>query len=159
MLTETGRVVAVEADGLWVQTVRQSTCGSCAAQAGCGHGLMNRMSAQRQLGLVRALADPAQLAACRIDDEVRIALPESVVLQASALVYVLPLLTLLAGAVAMNALWPAGGDLASVAGAVLGLGAGFLSVRWHARRHRNDRRFQPALVEVLPRATQSLQLA
>ena len=44
MLIETGRVVAVEAneEALWVETIRQSTCGSCAANKGCGHGLLNR---------------------------------------------------------------------------------------------------------------------
>ena len=29
MLTETGRVVAVDDDGLWVETVRRSTCNAC----------------------------------------------------------------------------------------------------------------------------------
>ena len=40
MLTETGRVVAVDDDGLWVETVRRSTCNACGVRQGCGHGLL-----------------------------------------------------------------------------------------------------------------------
>ena len=55
MLVETGRVVAVEEDSLWVETIRQSTCGSCAAQKGCGHGLLNRY-ADGKRGYIQHLA-------------------------------------------------------------------------------------------------------
>ena len=43
MLLETGRVVAVDADSVWVETIRRTTCGSCAVQKGCGHGLLNQL--------------------------------------------------------------------------------------------------------------------
>jgi len=36
MLRESGRVVAIESDAVWVETIRSSLCGSCAAKAGCG---------------------------------------------------------------------------------------------------------------------------
>ncbi|WP_300492285.1 SoxR reducing system RseC family protein, partial [uncultured Alcanivorax sp.] len=48
MLLEQGTVVAVEADAIWVETVRASTCGACKAKAGCGHHLVNQQqSGQR----------------------------------------------------------------------------------------------------------------
>ena len=71
MLIETGRVVAVDAQGLWVETIRQSTCGSCAARSGCGHGLLNRMSDGRQ-GYIRVLPGDQSIESVRINDQVLI---------------------------------------------------------------------------------------
>ena len=36
-IVETGRVVALEGAAVWVETIRSSACGSCAARSGCGH--------------------------------------------------------------------------------------------------------------------------
>ena len=58
MLTEVGRVIAVERDGLWVETIRSSTCGSCGARKACGHGLANQMR-DGERGLVRVLPGDA----------------------------------------------------------------------------------------------------
>ena len=37
-LSETGRVVAVEPDAVWIEADRSAACGKCAARAGCGQG-------------------------------------------------------------------------------------------------------------------------
>ena len=152
MLVETGRVVAVEPEALWVETIRQSTCGSCAANKGCGHGLLNRIGDGRT-GYVRVLPGPTGTAGCAVDDQVRISIPEQVILRGSLVVYVLPLLFMLGGAAGADGLWPAGSQLASVCGAAVGLALGFAAVRWHAWRHRQDTALQPTLLEVLPRAS------
>ena len=96
MLTETGRVVAVEPDSLWVETIRRSTCGSCAVQKGCGHGLINQMS-DGSRSYVRVLPGKLAPSACSIDDEVRISIPEDVIVRGSLIVYIVPLLMMLAG--------------------------------------------------------------
>ncbi len=160
MLIETGRVVAVEAaqESLWVETIRQSTCGSCAANKGCGHGLLNRI-ADGRTGYVRVLSGVVAAAQCSVDDQVRISIPEQVILRGSVVVYLLPLLCMLAGAAAADLLWPGHHELAAVAGAAGGLAAGFALVRWHAWRHRQDRALQPTLLEVLPRANLAVHLA
>ncbi|RLQ21496.1 transcriptional regulator [Seongchinamella sediminis] len=150
MVTETGRVVAVESDGVWVETIRQSTCGSCAAQKGCGHGLMNRIGDGRR-SLIRALPGKLAAADCQVDDQVRISIPEAVILRGSLLVYILPLLVMLGGAAGGSALFPDSGDLAAALGATGGFFLGFALVRLHAHRHRDDRSLQPTLVEVLHR--------
>jgi sigma-E factor negative regulatory protein RseC len=148
MLTETGRVVAVEKDGLWVETIRRSTCGSCAAQKGCGHGLLNRIADGRR-NYVRVLAPGPAIAACAVDDRVRISIPDQVILRGSVVVYVLPLLSMLSLAAGASVLWPTGQDLAAAGGAVTGLLLGFGLVRWHAWRHRDDSKLQPTLLEVV----------
>jgi sigma-E factor negative regulatory protein RseC len=157
MLRETGRVVAVEDESVWVETIRKSTCGACAASKGCGHGLLERY-ASGQRGLIRVLPGPRLAPGdCRIDDQVMIELPEAVVLRGSFIVYALPLLTLLGGA-AVPALAGASGDLPAALGAGGGLLAGLAFVRWHGWRHRDDRRLQPALAEIVERAAEPLAL-
>ncbi|MEM1112726.1 MAG: SoxR reducing system RseC family protein [Pseudomonadota bacterium] len=152
MLTETGRVVAVESDSVWVETVRKSTCGSCSARSGCGHGLMYRLGDGRSC-FVRVLPgdNEAPLSDCKVDDEVRIGIPEDLLLHGSFIVYIVPLLGLLAGAAVADALLPASADLGGAIGALAGLLLGVLAVRWHSFRHRDDRTMQPTLIEVISR--------
>ncbi len=149
MLIETGRVVAVGSGALWVETIRQSTCGSCAANKGCGHGLLNRI-ADGRTGYVRVLPGAVGAGQCAVNDQVRIGIPEQVILRGSLVVYMLPLLCMLAGAAGIGALWPGMTDMAAIGGAVAGLLLGFALVHWHAWRHRQDRALQPTLLEVLP---------
>jgi sigma-E factor negative regulatory protein RseC len=150
MLVETGRVVAVEPGSVWVETIRQSTCGSCAARQGCGHGLLNRIADGRS-GYVRVLSGAVDARVCRVDDQVRISIPEQVILRGSLVVYMLPLLCMLAGAAAVPGFRDDLPELAVAGGALLGLALGFALVRWHAWRHRHDRELQPTLLAVLPR--------
>ncbi len=144
MLTETGRVVAIEADSLWVETIRQSTCGSCSAQKGCGHGLLNQMRSGRS-NYLRVLLGSYSAEGFSVDNQVRIAIPERVVLRGSFVVYMLPLLTALLFAGLASGL-SRGGDLLSIAGAVGGFMVGIALVRWHAHIHRHDSQLQPQLL-------------
>jgi sigma-E factor negative regulatory protein RseC len=149
MLIETGRVVAVEEAGVWVETIRASTCGACSLQKGCGHGLLNRLGdSRRHYILVLPGACPAS--SCAVGDQVRIAIPEGVILRGSAVVYLLPLLCMLLGATLAANLLQGNPDMLAALGAALGFAAGFALVRWHARRHRGDCRLQPTLLDVQP---------
>lgn len=145
MLTETGRVVAVEPGTLWVETIRQSVCGSCAAQKGCGHGLLNQIGDGHrnylQLSSRRFSRDQFQ-----IDDRVTIGVPERLMLRGSAVLYLLPLACMLLASLAMPTLLPAISELASIGGAVGGFAVGLLLVRWHARYHQDNPDFQPRLL-------------
>ena len=70
MLVESGRVVAIEPDAVWVETLRRSTCGACEVRNGCGHGLLNRIGDGRRACL-RVLPGPGGTHACEVNDEVR----------------------------------------------------------------------------------------
>lgn len=153
MLTETGRVVALEADGLWVETIRRSTCGTCAAQKGCGHGLLNRISDGRR-GYVRVLPGNQAIEDYRIDDQVLISIPEEVILRGSFIAYILPLIVMLLGALAAVNWLPGSGDLLALLGAGGGLAVGFALVRWHAASHSEDPNFQPVLEGVVTSAVE-----
>ncbi len=142
MLRESGRVVAIEPGAVWVETIRSSACGRCAARAGCGHGaLAGALGVGR--GLIR-VRESVQLAAgdCELNDTVEIELPESAVISASAMVYGLPLATAAASALLMTPL----GELAAVGGFFAGLALGFGGVRWLTANAGRDQGFEPQLV-------------
>lgn len=146
MITETGRVVAIEEGGLWVETMRKTTCGSCAVQKGCGHGVLNKLGSNRS-NYIRVLYGdlPHHFA---IDDEVQIGIPEQIVVMASFVVYMVPLLLLLLGAVAGEYVLQSGlGEtVAGMLGAVVGFAAGLCVVAWHNAKIRNDCSYQPRLI-------------
>jgi len=149
VLTETGRVVAHDADALWVETIRRSTCGTCSANKACGHSLINSISDGKR-SLIRVLPGRHSLAECSIDDQVRISIPEEVILRGSFIAYMMPLLAMLAGALLGVQLLTINQDAAAALGAVMGLGIGFALLRWHALAHKQDASYQPVLLEVLP---------
>jgi len=140
MLTETGRVVGLDGDTAWVETLRQGTCGACSARSGCGHGLLNSARPGSSRALVRARVGQDLIGELRLQDSVELALPERSFLRAASLVYATPLIAAIGAALAAER-WLARGaataastDLATVLGAAGGLVAGFLAVRWLGRR-------------------------
>ena len=149
MLTETGRVVAVESGWLWVETVRKSTCGSCAAAKGCGHGILHSLGdGSRHHLRVSTGAFPEDR--FRVDDEVCIAIPERLLLDSAFIVYGAPLLTTLGGAALFSGLIPQASDMEAVAGAALGFVGGIILVRLHAWWRRHDSGMHPRLIGPAP---------
>lgn len=134
MLTETGKVVAVEPGAVWVETRRSSTCGNCELRGGCGHSLLARLG--RRPMLVRAVLSPGQPSNPTLHDEVRIGIPERGFLRGAFLLYLWPLLsTVFAAVLASYALVTpqlsqAQADLRVTLAALAGLGLGLLLVRW-----------------------------
>ena len=93
MIEEPGRVVALDDGAVWVET-RKSTCSGCSGKNGCGQGLMDTLGVREQRGLIRALSD-LQL---QVGDSVIVGVREDVLLRGAVLVYLLPLLMLMAAA-------------------------------------------------------------
>ncbi len=143
MITESGRVVAIEKDCLWVETIRRSTCGSCSAQKACGHGLMNQLTSGRQ-HLVRVLPGTFQASDFQLDNQVEIAIPERLLVGGALIVYLLPILALLAGGAIASQFWS--GDGAALIGSILGFVSGFVLVFWHGRYSRDLPELQPQVV-------------
>ena len=143
MIEESGRVVAVEQGAVWVETRRQSTCGSCSANAGCGQGLMDKLGVSARRGHVRALSD-LHLA---VGDEVVIGVREALLLRAAILVYLLPLLGLLIFAGLAQAV-ELGEPLIILAG-MLGLLLSWLGVRQHSRRTAEEPAMQPVVLRAM----------
>ena len=158
MLRETGQVVAVDADSVWVETIRQSTCGSCAAQSGCGHGILNRISTGRR-HYIQAFSGEIQASSCAVDDRVLLSIPEEVILRGSLVVYMIPLLAMLSGAVLAVSLASGNEDFIAIIGAVTGFALGIAIVRWHAWQHRSDTALQPSLLALLTSNTSTVDIS
>ena len=139
-LKEPAIIVALDGDSVWVETQRQGTCNACSANRGCGQGLMNRLLPGRA-HYVRALCTPDLPQALAIGDRVEISVPQNLLLKSSALVYLLPLILLLAGTLSGSQVWP--GDPGAILGGALGLSLGFGLVRLHAYRQRDNATLQP----------------
>ncbi len=140
MIEERGRVVKVDPAFVWVETLRKSTCGKCQANKTCGHGLMSRMMPSRSHAYIRA----SNRYPLNEGDEVTVALPEHAVVSASFLVYLVPLLMLLAGAVAGSVM-----DLNEpvvIGLSLAGLLSGFGFVRWWSRRSQVEGDYEPVVL-------------
>ncbi|MGB5259464.1 MAG: SoxR reducing system RseC family protein [Gammaproteobacteria bacterium] len=145
MLEETGRVVDVDGEFAWVESERETSCGSCAARAGCGTGVIAKVLGRKRMRLrVVNRIDAA------IGDQVVIGIAESGVVRGSLAVYAVPLAGLFAGAIAGQL---AGGYLAEAATdlpAMAGAGAGFVAgLTWlgrFSRASQANETFQPVLL-------------
>ncbi|PAV27188.1 RseC/MucC-like positive regulator of sigma(E) [Tamilnaduibacter salinus] len=146
MIEESGTVIARVGDQVWVRTIRRSTCGQCQARHGCGQGALASLSDGRanQLQMVNAID-------ANVGDTVVVGIGERQLLMASALVYGVPMLGLLLGALVGGWLGP-GQDLSTLLGGGLGAGVSFAGVRWLSAR-----RLAPALSPVLLRAGDGTQ--
>ena len=145
MLTEAGKVVAVEPGWLWVETIRRSTCGSCAAAKGCGHGIMNRMTeGSRSYLKLSTAAFPEDC--FKVDDQVAIAIPERLLLDSALIVYGVPLAATLGCAALAAALLPDASDADTALGAALGFLAGLSLIRLHSWWFRHNSEMQPRLI-------------
>lgn len=141
-IQEEGVVVAVTADGVWVETQRQSGCQSCSSRGGCGVGIMQKALNRRQHKVRVQTDQPVQ-----VGDHVRLLLPATALVQASVLMYFLPLLGLILGAVAGQSLFAS--DAGSIGGAVVSFTAVLLFIARQQNGLSRSGRYAPRIERVL----------
>lgn len=144
MLTEQAQVIALESEGVRVETVRRSACSSCRSQSGCGQKLLAEIGQGQRFQVVSG--NPLQLL-LQPGDIVELGVDENSFLQASAMIYLLPLL----GLILSSAMADAAGMIESlvIVAGLLGLLLGFLVVRGWSRRGRQHCRYQPQILRVM----------
>ncbi len=146
-MIEHGRVVAVEDDAYWVETISSNACGSCAAQKGCGQGLLSEYFEGRSNHL-RVLKGAASDTEYALDDQISFEVADSALLASAFVVYTLPLIAMLVLAAVADALWQS--TAAAPLGAAAGFIVGFLPARMMNSALRNSRRLQPVVVGPAP---------
>ena len=144
MIEEQGRVVALEDDRLWVETLRRSACDSCSANKGCGHAVMDRNQAGAR-ARIKVIAHHAVQAS--VGDQVVVGIPEGALLRGAMMVYLVPLLCLFAGALLGSLVQLQSFDL-SLFGGLAGLLVGFLANRWYSVTNARNPALQPQLLRV-----------
>lgn len=140
MIEELGVVVAIETDGVWVATQRQTTCGSCSAKAACGQGILNALSADKKPHTIKVQSDLH----LRVGDQVTLAISEQSLVRSAMFVYMLPLLFMFIAALAANTL-----SLSEpwiILAAALGFFGGAVWVRRYSHRYFDEAAMQPQVV-------------
>jgi sigma-E factor negative regulatory protein RseC len=129
-IVETGRVVALEGAAVWIETIRSSACGSCAARSGCGHRTLAGVLTSDK-GLVRAReSDSLKAADCSVNDRVEISIPRSTLSLGALLLYGLPLVS----GIALAMMIGAESDARAAVGFFVGLLGAFAGLRWMSSR-------------------------
>ncbi len=114
------RVIAVSDEAAWLEAEPKSACGGCASAGHCGVSALSGLFGRKRTRFRLANDFDA-----RPGERVVIGISQSMVLRASLIAYMVPLLGLLIGAVGGAGL----GDPGSIGGAVAGFAAGFLAAR------------------------------
>jgi sigma-E factor negative regulatory protein RseC len=143
MILEMGRIIAIEPQGLWVETIQLSGCNTCRAQKSCGQSMLTKVG--KSASTLWVLLEGRDVNRYSIGDEVQIGLPEEVITREALFMYMVPLCTLLAATVLAHQ--QAINDSLVALCAILGLILGAILVRWRAQRIRFDRHLQPVLVD------------
>lgn len=126
MIEQRARVTRVEGRAVWIQAEPQSSCHSCEVKSGCGSGLLAQYFPAR-FNQAQCLPLPPGAEVPLPGDAVIVGVDEAHLQKASLLLYALPLVALLAGAVAGQML--GGSELASIAVGLSGLGAALYLIR------------------------------
>lgn len=145
MIKENATVVDCEGEFAWVEAQRQSTCGQCAVNKGCGTYVLSKAIGNK-VTRVRALNH----AHANVGDEVTIGMPETTFLKTSILIYMLPLIMMIGMAMfgrvmAEQLLWPV-----NFTEILFGLSGLILSLWWLKRfnlKVKNNKRYHPVVLQ------------
>lgn len=143
MIEETAYVVAVEGQSAWVETERRSSCGSCEAK-GCGTGALSKVLGTKVQRM--KVQNPID---SQVGDTVILGIEEGVLIKGSLMVYIMPLMLMLAGGLLGQSLapqWEMAPEGPSLLFGLLGLALGFLWLRRYNRRVANDPRYSAVIL-------------
>ncbi|GAB2881697.1 SoxR reducing system RseC family protein [Microbulbifer echini] len=150
MLEERGRIVAIESDAVWVETIQRSACNGCEAKSGCGTGLLGDFFSSSTR--VRAVLNGYPANKISLNDTAVIGINENALTSSTLLVYLVPLISLLLLALLGDYLFAEAG---AVIGALAGLLGGALGVRWYSRLQSANPTYTPVLLRVEPESERS----
>jgi len=145
MLEENALVVAADEKFVWVEIQKQTACGQCVANKGCGNALLENLFGKRSK-LIRVESDVM----VKVGDEVVLGINESALLKGSVIVYVLPLVAMIVFAMLGETFashWLSmGSDKFSMLGALIGLVVSIVGLRWFSKISRNKTDYQPVIL-------------
>ncbi len=144
MLEASARVVARHGDALWLQPRLQAGCSQCGQSCG-GKWLSSWMDRQGSQLQARDTLGAA------VGDQVLIGISEKVLVRASLLFYLAPLLSM--AAAAMLAALAGGGDATQALAALCGLFGGLFWVRLRTAAGRVSERYRPRLLAITRRCS------
>jgi len=146
IIEETARVVALDGNQAWVTTQRRTACGSCAANKGCGTGIIARSFSVARILRIKAVNKVEAV----VGDDVVLGIDDRVLVRSAALMYLLPLFALMGGAffgeVINDVLFHTDNEYLSVLFGVLAMVAVLWWLRGHARLLAATGEYQPRIL-------------
>lgn len=112
------RIVAIKGLAAWVESDNQSACSGCAVVKGCGTKAISGYF-NKDIGPLEMVNSFDGI----IGDRIEVGIYNSTILKVSALIYLMPLVGLIIGAILGDAL--GGSDLFSMAFGIIGFTSGF----------------------------------
>ena len=143
MLTEEGVVETIDGAKARVRVEKSSACAHCGSRDSCD------VSAGRAM-----VIDAANDVDARVGDRVRVSVPEGSFLKLTVMVYLLPVVALIAGAYAggvVGGYFPADPAAASVMGGMGAVGITFLVLRRLNRSAERSGEYTPRITRVMLR--------
>ena len=143
MTTEEGIVIRTDADTAWIKTTRTGGCNDCSARGSChtlGGGKEMEVSALNTAG-------------AHIGDRVLIGFDTGSLLKVQFLLYILPILALMAGAAVGNGIAPYLSLNSTALSIVIGfasLALSLLFIRVKGNRLARKSEYRPKVLRVLP---------
>ncbi|MBU0654708.1 MAG: SoxR reducing system RseC family protein [Gammaproteobacteria bacterium] len=139
MIEETATVIDASADYIWVQAKARSACSTCGSQSSCSTSSLSKLFGVRQQHI--RLPNTFGL---HSGEQVVIGVEDQVMVTASLAAYILPVLLMIAAAIAADS---AGlNDQQAAVSALAGLLAGLLGAGILTASYRMKRYFQPQLL-------------
>jgi len=136
-------IIRLEGDDALVESTQGGGCGSCDSENGCGSGKLSQLfCSEPRRFRVRNEAN------AQVGTLVQVNLPEGVLLQSALLMYILPLVLLMAGALA-GAQWAqdaTNADVSAAIGGLAGLICGFVLVKVLSLRRRLSSVARPVIL-------------
>jgi sigma-E factor negative regulatory protein RseC len=145
MLEEQATVVAIENQTVWVEVQRQSVCGQCAANKGCGTGVLQKVLGNKR-NIFRVIGElPVE-----VGDNVIIGVNENALVKGSLIIYAVPIIfmivcALLGETIAVQSR-SINSDHMSMAGALIGLAVSILGLRFYNRKISKNTNYQAVLL-------------
>ncbi|WP_455200302.1 SoxR reducing system RseC family protein [Kaarinaea lacus] len=145
MLEEQATVVAVENDTILVEVQRQSACGQCAANKGCGTGVLQKVIGNKR-NIFRVIGELP----VKVGDNVIVGINENALVRGSLIIYAVPVVFIILFALLGETIAPQSmsinADYASMTGALVGLAVSILGLRWYNRKIRKNADYQAVLL-------------
>ncbi len=144
MIEEQAQVIEVNGGQLLLQVQTQSTCGSCAASKGCGTSVLSKV-----VGGKFTRFQAANDIGAAVGDTVVVGISEDALLTGSMMMYVTPLIGMIAFAlladIVLSATAESRDPTIAVSG-IVGFAIGALISKWYFQRRSNIQRYTPVVL-------------
>ncbi|WP_028470279.1 SoxR reducing system RseC family protein [Neptunomonas japonica] len=144
MIEENATVVSITAGRVLIESFRSSACGQCQARNSCGQKAISEWASSKMTQLEIDNPNGLNVGA---GDKVVVGIDEGSFLKASALMYLLPLVTMLLLGGLAN-LW-IGTEMSTIVFSFAGLVVGFVGARLLGRQLEKSCQYKPVLLRIL----------